>query len=260
VSSLQAASLSAAYIFNNTLNAVEGGVPALVAANPLGTNAYSTTTLYGATRSVYSFNSSPGNNAGLTFNDNTSLIAPGSYSIEMAFSLNSLTNSIGTGWLRLVDSQNRQSDSGLYVNPSAVYTIYPDSPVSTTTFSPNTYYDLILTDDGTTANLYINGTLALSDNLDGTGTNQMNLNNANNPSQLLNLFLDNTAAGGQGEFVSGNIALFEAFNGVLSPTDAANLAANPYANVPTSTTPEPATWLLLAPAAGLAFRKVRKAR
>ncbi len=262
ISGAHAATLDAAYIFNNNLNAQEGGVSALTATNPLGTNAFSSDTVLGSTHPVYSFNSSSGNNAGLTFDDSSNLISPTSYSIEMVFQLNSVTNvGSGSGWLRLVDTQNRQSDDGLYVDPSENFDIYSDSPAGTALFSASTYYDLILTDDGTTASVYINGTLDFSVANQGAGLNQMNLNAADNPSQLINLFLDNTAGGGQGEYVGGKIALFEAFNGVLSSTDVSNLNANPYANVPSlssTTTPEPATWMLLTVGAALiAFRKQR---
>src|ERR1700733_14775879 len=76
----QAATIQAAYIFNDNLNDQEGGVAALTATNQLGTNAFGTDTVFGSTHSVYAFNSSSGNNAGLTFNDGSSLIAPSSYS------------------------------------------------------------------------------------------------------------------------------------------------------------------------------------
>ena len=117
---------------------------------------------------------------------------------------------------------------------------------------------MILTDDGTTASVYINGTFDFSVANQGAGLNQLNLSNANNPNQLLNLFLDNTVAGGQGEFTSGQIALFEAFNGVLSSSDVATLAADPYANASPGNTPEPGTWVLLT--AGGALLAVRKRR
>jgi hypothetical protein len=258
-SATHAATLVAAYTFNGNLNAQQGGVPALAATNPLGTNAFGTATVLGSTESVYSFNSSSGNNAGLTFNDGSNLISPTSYSIEMVFELGSSENYASGAWLRLVDSQNRQSDDGLYVNPSSEFAIFPDgSGTPGTLFSPNTYFDLILTDDGTTASVYINGTFDFSVANQGAGLNQLNLSNANNPNQLLNLFLDNTVAGGQGEFTSGQIALFEAFNGVLSSSDVATLAADPYANASPGNTPEPGTWVLLtAGGALLAFRKRR---
>ena len=61
--------------------------------------------------------------------------------------------------------------------------------------------------------MYIGGVLDFAVAAQGAGLNQMNLNNANNPGQLLNVFLDNTVGGGRGEFSGGSIALFEAFMG-----------------------------------------------
>ena len=256
VSAVQAATLQAAYIFNGNLNAQENGVAALTGVNPLGTNGFSTASLYGATRTTYVFNSDSTNNAGLTFNDSTSLISPTSYSIEMLFELSSATGlASGTGWRRLVDTQNRQSDQGLYVDTSNNFDIYSDG-AGTASFATNTFFDVFLTDDGTTATVYVNGSPDFSVAAQGAGNNQMNLNNANNPSQLIDLFLDNIVGGGQGEYSGGQIALFEAFNGVLSAGDVATMAANPFADLPVTGTPEPGTWLLLS--AGVAAFAMRK--
>ena len=247
-----AATLDATYVFNGSLNAQESGAPPLTATNPLGTNSFSTDTVFGGAHTVYEFNSDSSNNAGLTFDDASSLISPSSYSVEMVFELSSATGlGSGSGWRRLVDSQDRSSDDGLYVDPNNNFDIYPNG-AGTATFSTGTYFDMILTDDGTTASVYVNGVLDFSEAAQGAGLNQMNLNNANNPGQLLNLFLDNTVGGGQGEFSGGKIALLEAFNGVLSASDAATLSASPFANVPPSVgTPEPGTWLLLSIGGGL---------
>ena len=58
--------LEATYTFNNNLDAQESDVAALTATNPLGTNAFGSATVFGNTRTIYTFNSSAGNNAGLT--------------------------------------------------------------------------------------------------------------------------------------------------------------------------------------------------
>jgi hypothetical protein len=248
VSAADAATLQAAYIFNNNLNAQEGGVPALAATDPLATNAFSSDTVFGGTHSVYFFNSSAGNNAGLTFNNGGNLISPGSYSLEMVFQLSG-----SAGYRRLVDSQNRQSDNGAYVDPSNHYDLFP-SAAGTANFVSATYVDYILTNDGTNVNVYANGTPDFN-----IADSQMNLNNANNPAQLLNFFLDNTAGGGTGEFSGGRIALLELWDGVLTGAQARTLSADPFANVPATTTtgmPEPGTWLLLtAGAVCTAFRR-----
>ncbi|MCU0246618.1 MAG: hypothetical protein MUC42_08585, partial [Bryobacter sp.] len=62
----QSASLIGTYTFQNTLNASQGGVPALTAANPRGANAFVTDTVLGQPRTVYEMSSlNPGQNAGL---------------------------------------------------------------------------------------------------------------------------------------------------------------------------------------------------
>jgi hypothetical protein len=226
------ATLVGAYVFNNNLNAQESGVPALTATNPLGTSTFATDTVFGGSRTVYAFNGNSNitQQAGLTFNDSTNLIPQNSYSVEMVVELASVT-----GYVRLLDFQNRQSDNGFY-NINGGLQLYPDTAGPSGVILAGTYYDLILTNNGSTVVAYLNGTQQFSVN-----DTQANLNNANNPTQLLNLFLDNTVGGGQGEYSSGRVALFEAFSGVLSASDAASLAANPFGNVTgTGTTvPEP---------------------
>jgi hypothetical protein len=75
----------------------------------------------------------------------------------------------------------------------------------------------------------------------------LNLNNSNNPGQLIDLFLDHDVGGAQNEYSTGNNALFEVFNGVLRSSNVTTLAAAPFANVGTSSaTPEPSSWVLVA--------------
>jgi hypothetical protein len=247
---LAAATLEATYTFGDNLNAEQSGVAALTPTDPLGQNAFTTDTVFGSSRTVYAFNGSASpatQQAGLTFNDGSNLISPTSYSVQLVFEFAG-----ASGWRRILDVQNRQSDDGLYVSPNSVLSLYP-SASGTTTFSAGTYYDVILTNTGTTVTGYLNGKQEFS-----IADSQMNVNNPNNPNQLIDLFLDNTAASGIGEFSSGKIALFEAFNGVLSSTDAATLAASPFANTATNSTPEPATWILLS--SGIAFLAWRHRR
>jgi hypothetical protein len=236
------ATLEATYTFNGNLNAQQGGAPALVATDPLGMNAFTTDTVFGnANQPVYSFNGNPtptDQQAGLTFDDSSNLISPSSYSLEIVFDLADVA-----GYKRVVDVQNRQSDDGLYLLNGHV-NLYPTA-TGTDSIAANTYADLIYTDDGTTVNAYLNGTLEFSD-----ADSQLNIDNGNNSGQLVNLFLDNLGGGGQGEFSDGNIALFEAFDGVLSSDDVATLSSNPFANVGSSA-PEPSSLVLLLAGVGM---------
>lgn len=165
----------------------------------------------------------------------------------MVFDLNTIS-----GYRRLVDTQDRQSDDGLYTLNGDI-DLYPTASGSTA-ITANVYSDLIYTDDGTTVDAYLNGVLQFSD-----ADTQLNLNNSNNPGQLINLFLDNNVGGAQTEYSTGNIALFEVFNGVLSQSDVTTLAASPFANVgTTSATPEPSSWVSFAAGLALLARCLRQ--
>jgi hypothetical protein len=233
----------ATYIFNDTFAAQEGGVAALTPVDPLSTSGFGNSIVFGNNRTVYTFHgaaSPPADQGGLQFNT-TGLIAPDQYSVEMVFSFES-----ASGWRRILDSQDRTSDSGFYVDPSNHLDVFPVAG-ATTGFSANVYYDVFLTVASSGA---VDAYLGTSHEF-STTTSVMNVS-----TNTLGLFLDNTAGGGQGEWSGGNIALFRVFNNVLTPSDIATLDADPFAAGKTSV-PEPASWLLLAggAAALLAFRR-----
>src|SRR5579863_5293966 len=117
------ADLVAAYTFNNTLSAVEAGVNPLTAVDPLGTSGYQTATVFGNSQVVYHFNgaaSPPADQGGLDFNT-TGLLSSNDYSVEMVVELDN-----SSGWRRLLDSLDRQSDAGLYIDPSNNLDSYPN--------------------------------------------------------------------------------------------------------------------------------------
>jgi len=217
----------ATYLFNGNFNAVQPGAPLLTPADPLGTSAFISDTVFGETRTVYAFNghASPVNEqAGLTLNT-TGLIAPDNYSIEMVSSFSDRNGA----WRRLIDVQNRQSDEGFYVDPSNTLDVYPVSG-SPNTFTNNVYHDIILTDANTgVVKAYLDGQLQFTIN-----TTQMHLNNLNNPNLLMNFFLDNTVGGGQGEFSNGKIGLIRAYNGVLTDSEINIIGSHPFAPAPSS--------------------------
>lgn len=230
-----AATPVATYRFNNTFSADELGAPALVPTDPLVASAFVADTVFGDPHQVWSFDgnaSPPAEQAGVTLNT-TGLISPASYSVDMVFLF-----SQGVGaWRRIIDVENRQSDSGFYVDPSNNLDIFPVSG-STAAWTNNVYHHIVLTNDGTTVNTYLDGISQFT-----TITGLMNVNNPNNPGLLLNFFLDNVVAGGQGEFSDGRVALIRIWDGVLSPVEAQRLASNPYV-------PEPSAFLLATLAVG----------
>src|SRR5664279_2772131 len=77
----------------------------------------------------------------------------------------------------------------------------------------------------TTVTAYLDGVMQFS-----APTDLMNLDGdpVNNPQQLFEIFLDNVAAGGQGEWSTGQVGLLRLWDGVLTPPQAMTLAASPY--------------------------------
>jgi hypothetical protein len=204
-----AAELKAEYRFNNNLTSSVPGAPALVPVDPLGQNAFNSDTVNGSAQTVYTWggNATPvTDQAGFTL-DTTGLVATNSYSVQMIFKLTQRE----AAWRRLVDVENRQSDDGFYVNPSDHLAIYPIIS-SVTPFTNNVYEDVLLTVDGGVVTAYLNGEQQFS------GTSALMNINLNNQGNTLGFFIDNVAAGGQGEFSNGSIALLRLYGGVVSPS------------------------------------------
>lgn len=219
----------ASYYFDNTLAAQEPGTPALVATDPDGTSGFIADTVYGSPRTVYAFRGTndPAQQAGLTL-DTTGLLPSSSYSVELVFEFFDRDSA----WRRIVDVENRASDDGFYVDPSNSLDIYPvtGSPQS---FATGVYHHVVLTNDNGTADAYLDGVFQFS-----ATTNLMDINNINNPGNLLNLFLDNNQGPAQDEWSNGNIALARFYDTVLTADQVAALAANPF------NTPEPSSLVL----------------
>lgn len=226
--SANAATAIATYEFGNTFAANEAGQPALTAVDPLGTSVFATDTVLGSVRSVWQFNGSATpatSQAGLTDNT-TGQITPESYSVDMVLEFFDRTGA----YRRLIDVQNRQSDAGAYVDPSNNLDIFPVSG-STAAWTNNVYHHLVMTDNGSTVVLYLDGVSQFSAN-----TTIMNLDadTVDNPNRLMGFFIDNVAGGGQGEWSSGRVALIRLWDGVLTPPEAQTLATNPFVPEPSS--------------------------
>jgi hypothetical protein len=231
----------ATYFFNNSLAAQQSGVASLVAVDPQGTSGFTTATVFGNTVPVYHFGgtASPSQQGGLTLNT-SGLIASDQYSAQIVFSFADRNNA----WRRILDSLDRQSDSGLYIDPGNNLDIYPVAAVSTG-FTPNTFFDVVVTvDPSHNVNAYIGGALALT-----TNTTVLNLS-----TNTLGFFLDNVVSGGQGEWSQGNVARIRLFNTALTAREVAALDTDPL-----NSTPEPATWgLMLTSLLFIAGREVRR--
>ncbi len=233
----------ASYTFNNTLAAVQSGVAALTAVDPLGTSGFQTTTVFGVSQTTYHFDGAAtpvGDQGGLDFNT-TGLISANNYSVEMVVELAG-----SSGWRRLLDSLDRQSDSGLYIDPANNLDSFPNGGAGSP-FSANTFFDIFVTvSPSNTVTGYFSGIQQFSET-------SASLDVATN---TLGFFLDNVVAGGQGEWSSGNVALIKVFDTALTADQVASETADPFQG--TSTVPEPATWMLaLAGVAGFAILKRR---
>lgn len=226
----------ATYQFENNFLAEEGGVPAIIPVDPALASNFVTDTVFGASRTVWEFDgisSPPSSQAGLTL-DTTGLVVPTNYSIDMVFLFSERQNS----WRRIMDVENRQSDGGLYVDPSNKLNVFPIAG-STAAWTNDVYHHVVLTNDGANVNTYIDGIAQFS-----AATTAMNLNNVNNPGLLMHFFLDNVASGGQGEYSDGRVALIRLWSGVLTSQEANDLASHPFV-------PEPSTFMLSALSAAI---------
>ena len=212
-----AASLVATYTFNDTLAASEASAPTLVSIDPLGLNGFETALVNGQSQRVFRWSgngSSPTLNAGLSL-DATGLVAYDNYSVEMTFEFKSLA-AYGSGWRRIMDTQNRQSDNGFYVSPGNTLQVYPVVTGSTLFTTPG-FHNVVLT------NFVVGGVREVKAYLDGnlelvSNTDQLNLNNANNPGHLLHFFIDNLAGPAQLEFADGRIASLRLYDGIVIPS------------------------------------------
>ena len=120
------ATVVATYLFDGTLNANEVTAPALVSIDPLASNQFETAIVNGSSQKVFHWfgdGSDPALHGGLSL-DTTGLVSYDNYSVEMTFEFLALP-AFGGGWRRIMDTQNRQSDNGFYVDPDQKLEVYP---------------------------------------------------------------------------------------------------------------------------------------
>ena len=246
-SAVQSAPVAVAtYKFNNSFAAEQAGAPALISINPLGTNGFESAVVDGSLQQVFHWRGagdSPLTHAGLQL-DATGLVTYDNYSIDMTFEFLA-DAAFGGGWRRIVDTQNRQSDNGFYVDPDNFLQVYPVATGSTIFTTPG-FHHVVLSNfvNGNVREVkaYLDGVLQLV-----SDTDQLNLDNANNPGHLLHFFVDNLAGPAQQEYADGRIAALTIYDGIL------------VGNVP-----EPTTWALmlggLVAVSSLAARRKARAR
>lgn len=244
-----AATLVAGYDFNGTLAANEAGAPALVSIDPLHQNFFDTAIVNGASKSVFGWSGtgdSSSNNAGLLL-DATGLVTYNNYSVALTFEFSSAAQ-FGGGWRRILDLQNRQSDSGFYVNPGNSLEVVeiPQETFGTGLFTTPGFHQVVVSvsPDGSHQQVkaYLDGKLEVT-----AQTDFFSLDNANNPGHLLHLFVDNTSGGAQQEYANGRIASLRLYDGAYVP----------------SPVPEPGTYAMVLAGLGLVAgwqRRIRRMR
>lgn len=228
--SAQAATIVASYLFQNTLSSSVAGAPALVATDPTGTSGFVSDTVGGSTRTVYHVGGTNANSdqGGLTFNS-TGLLPTDSYSVALTIKFFDRENA----WRRILDVKNRTSDEGFYVDPSNNLDVFPVA--GNAAFTNDIYQNVVLTvkpSGPNNVNAYIQGGMTLA-----VTTDILFLQ----PGGLINLFLDNVAEGGQGEWSQANIAVVNFYSGVLTADEVAVINGDPTAP-PAPAVPEPSTW------------------
>lgn len=221
-----AATLVARYDFDGTLASSIAGAPSLVAIDPLSRNRFESATVAGQPRTVYRWDGNgelPQNQAGLTL-DATGLVNYGSYSVAITFEFTELP-AFGGGWRRILDTQNRQSDSGFYSSPDyqndalQAVELTPGAQLvtlGTTPFTTPGFHEVVISVDTVDGHGVVKGWL--DGKLELTASyDQFALDNANNPGHLLHFFADNLVDQAQQEFADGRIASLELYDGVFAP-------------------------------------------
>ncbi len=229
-----AANTVALYEFNSNFDPVAGSTQAtaLVPVDPLGRSGFQADTVNGVARTVYRFDgaSSPAlSQGGLQF-VNADLMNPSNYAIEAYFSFDQVS-----GWRRIIDTADRSVDIGFYVLSGGLQ-LYP-SNVGVGAFTANTYHHVILSFDGSTAVAYLNGA---AQSTQATSYYQLPASN------VISLFLDNTASAAQTEYSAGKIAWARFYDGALSADDAMVAYQSAVGFELPPAVPEPGTWALLA--------------
>jgi hypothetical protein len=231
----------ATYLFNNNLSAEQPGVVALTPVDPLGLNQFEADTVLGNARTVYHWNGTAAQNAGLML-DTTGLVAP-DYSVEVVFRF--LDNLSFSGWRRVLNPSSGGLENGLYLDSGNHLNMWTGVANAGTGVFTDTYHHIVLTNANTgTATWYLDGAQDRA-----LATSVMNLSG-----DRLSFFIDNS-----GEFGNGKVALIRLYNSVLSGGEVAALARDPFPAQ--QDVPEPSAGLFLlaaVPSALFIYRQQNK--
>ena len=221
----------ASYSFNNVLTSSVAGAASLTVTDPHATSGFGTDTVFGSSHSVFNFVGTSDNagQAGLSLSSVGLLTSSSVYSMELIFKFTERAN----GWRRIVDVQHRTSDNGFYVDPGNNLNVFPVGGGSP--FTNNVYHDVFLVNNNGQVSFYLDGSAQATVTAPFMAVDSSN---------LINLFLDNVLAGGQNEYSSGSIALFQLYNEALG---AANIPVVPVlpGAPPVAGIPEPQTYAML---------------
>lgn len=146
---------------------------------------------------------------------------------------------------KILDSQFRRSDQGLYVNQLG-YLQIDDSTLGTTSLNDNQYYNIFISNHSSLSevSVKVNG----SYDLIATSTG-LSLSNSNNPDHYLNFFLDDIQV--PREYGAGKIAYMRLHNGSVCPPTGTPLPTSMATPTPTpspTATPLPTISPTLTPA------------
>ncbi len=254
----EAATLKATYLFDDTLSAEQGGAPALIAIDPLGSSGFETATVFSDSRRVWRFDGAadpPVDQGGLTL-DTSGLLTPNSYSVEVvALWFGRGTSPLAPDWRHITDVEDRNTDNGFYINPNDNIELYPTGATGGGTFGVGEFRHVALTVSSSDVVVgYLDGTPEFS-----MSTDLFKIDNVNNPSSLMHFFLDDTTSGYPNDWASGQVALIRVWDGVLADAEVRELAADPFGQA----VPEPSCLVLLLAGGAIAacrFSRRKKGR
>lgn len=171
-----------------------------------------------------------GPNQGLSL---TGALDPSNYSVEMVFSMQSLSSP--DGWVKLMDFKGLTSDYGLYTNGGTIW-FYPTGS-SGVKLSTNTANDMILTRDGAT-----NGVVIYLNNV-----NIFSFTDTHGLTSLTNnvLWFMNDDQPQNLESSYSTVSLIRTYDGALSQSQVNYVDGQGQVLYAPAPTPEPSSFLLL---------------